>query len=102
MRFDYAPRLKILTASTEPRLRRLLHAIDINFNQLVVKAHVSGNRSTLRSRISIVPYQIPVQFPTNIDVVVLRASLVRTERYCIAGCEIFPVHARGRQIMPRP
>jgi hypothetical protein len=82
--------------------RRLLHAIDINFNQLVVKAHVSGNWSAFGSRISIVPYQISVQLSTNIDVVVLRASLIRTERYCIARCEIFPIHARGWQIMPRP
>ena len=86
----------------QPLSRRLLHAININLHSLVIEAHVSGNRRALRSWVSIVPYKIPIQLAANADIVILRATLIRTQSQRVAGCEILPIDARRWQVMPSP
>jgi len=86
----------------QPLLRRLLHAINMNVHSLVIEAHVSSNRRALRGRVSIVPYKIPIQLASNADVVVLRTTLIRAQSQSVARCQVLPIDARGRQIMPSP
>ena len=86
----------------QPLSRRLLHAININLHSLVIEAHVSGNRRALRGRVSIVPYKIPIKLAANTNVVILRATLIRTQCQCAARCEILPIDARRWQVMPSP
>ena len=83
----------------EYRLHLLFLAINPDINHLIVEAQVPRNRRAFSRWIPVIPYQIPIDPPINIDVVIVSLAFVWTQCFRIARRQVLPVDARRRDIV---